>query len=563
MKKTMPIGYEDIREIIDKDLYYVDKTMMIKELLDNGGKVNLFTRPRRFGKTLNMSMIRRFFELELDESGSKCENGYIFDHLRISESGDRYLSKKEKFPVINLSLKSTRQPELSLAMTMLRRQIAKEFIRHQYVLKEDILLQTEQERYKAVMEEKPDPSLYIDSLEFLSRCLAKYHQQNVIILIDEYDVPLENSYFNGFYNEIIDFIRSLFESALKTNPHLEFAVITGCLRISKESIFTGLNNPKNYSILQPGFSDAFGFTDREIRELLSCYDLKEKYDEVREWYDGYQFGRQDVYNPWSIINYIDAKMQDDQAFPACYWSNTSSNSIVRELVDTADPKMRDDLEELLAGGTIDKPVHEDITYDDIHKSADNLWNFLFFTGYLKRKGEFLRDGTTYVRLALPNTEVRSIYQNTILSWFNQKVEQADTAPLFHAMERGDSEEMGQIISAFLLDTISFYDYAENYYHGFLAGLLSTSNRYRVSSNSESGQGRPDILLRSYNIRNGHAFILELKTVKTLDQMEEGCRLALEQIEARGYEAALRAEGYRNIRKYGICFYKKECLVQTE
>ena len=280
------------------------------------------------------------------------------------------------------------------------------------------------------------------------------------------------------------FVRSLFESALKTNLYLEFAVITGCLRISRESIFTGLNNLKIYSMLYPGFEDSFGFTEDEVKEMLAYYDLDKKYDEIKKWYDGYRFGRMDIYNPWSIISYVDVLSQNPQAFPACYWSNTSSNDIIKELVEGADLATRSELEELIAGGTIEKPIHEDVTYDDIHESKDNLWNFLFFTGYLKKTEEYFRDDVTYLRLAIPNAEVRTIYRTTILSWFDRKAGRTDLRPLIHAMEIGDCRKIEDIISEKLLETVSFYDYAENYYHGFLTGLLKNSDSYTVSSNPE-------------------------------------------------------------------------------
>lgn len=381
----------------------------------------------------------------------------------------------------------------------------------------------------------------------------------MIILIDEYDVPLENAYFEGFYDEMIAFFRSLFESAFKKNPRLEFAVITGCLRISRESIFTGLNNLKIHSILSPGFADCFGFTVAEVKDICSYYSLDDKYLEVREWYDGYYFGRHEIYNPWSIINYIDAAYLDRGAFPRPYWSNASSNSIIRELVEESDFETRPELERLIAGESIEKPVHEDITYGDIHESKDNLWNFLFFTGYLKQSGERQEAGTIYMQLSIPNTEIRLIYRDTILSWFDRKLKGMDMSPLFNAIDAGDCEAFGSFVSDQLLETISFYDYAENYYHGFLTGLLKTSKKYGVYSNRESGTGRSDIILKTPSVRGG-AVILELKVADRFDQIEEYCRKALSQIEDRDYEAGLRMEGYRNVMKYGICFYRKECLV---
>lgn len=562
MKKTMPVGYEDFKEVIEKDLYYVDKTQMIKEILDRGGKVNLFTRPRRFGKTLNLSMLRRFFELEIDEDKKQVKNGYLFEQLKIASCGEDYMAHQGKYPVINLSLKSAKQPDYELAYESMIDEIAKEYRRHDYILGTAKLTSAEKERYEAVMNRRAERIEYAKALEFLSYCLAKYHRENVIILIDEYDVPLENSYFEGFYDKMAAFIRSLFESALKTNPYLEFAAITGCLCISRESIFTGLNNLKIFSVITPGFSDCFGFLDSEVRVMLDYYGLTGKYGEIKEWYNGYRFGKLDIYNPWSIINYVDTAVQDEQSFPKPYWSNTSSNSVIKEMVQDADFETREEIEKLIAGDTIEKPVHEDITYGDIHESMDNLWNFLFFTGYLKKAGERQQEETNLLRLAIPNAEIRYIYRNTIMTWFEQKIKSMNMAPFFHAIEQGDCDAIGNFISAQLMETISFYDYSENYYHGFLVGLLKTSGIFGVYSNRESGTGRSDIILKTHAVRGGKAVILELKAVKKFALMEDACEQALMQIEERNYAESLRSEGYQDIRKYGIAFYKKECLVKA-
>ena len=560
MNKILPVGYEDIREIIDKDLYYVDKTLMIKELLDRGGKVSLFTRPRRFGKTLNLSMLRRFFEKELDENGKAADNAYVFENLRISSCGERYLRHQQKYPVISLTMKSAKQPDFEMAYASLIDEIAKEYRRHSYVLNTDRLLASEKKRFEAVMNREADRIDYAKSLEFLSYCLSLYAGKNTIILIDEYDVPLENAYFEGFYKEMTDFVRSLFESALKTNPYLEFAVITGCLRISRESIFTGLNNLDIFSVLSPDFSDSFGFTEQEVKTILQDYGMDQKFAEVKEWYDGYSFGDHEIYNPWSIINYVKAADRKISAFPKPYWSNTSSNSIIREMVEAADPETRQEIEALMAGQTIEKPIHEDITYADIEESGDNLWNFLFFTGYLKKTEEHIEDGLPYFRLAIPNMEIRSIYRNTILKWFEKKISRTDISPLISALENGRCDAASEFLTEQLLETISFYDYSESYYHGFLAGMLKMSDKYSVYSNRESGTGRPDLILKTRTLRNGKAMILELKVAKSYEEMEVCCRKAAEQIEERQYEVSLVEEGYKNIRKYGVCFYRKECLI---
>ena len=560
MKKVIPIGFEDFKEIIDKGMYYVDKTYMIKELIEQYGKVNLFTRPRRFGKTLNLSMLRRFFEMEPDGEGGWIDNSYLFDGLKISDCGKQYITHQGQYPVIKLSLKSAKQPSYDMAYKSLKGEIAKEFSRHNYLLCGECLSVDEKERFRLIEGGKEEDIIYAKALDILSSCLERYHKKKVIVLIDEYDVPLENAYFQGFYDRMVAFIRSLFESALKTNDSLEFAVITGCLRISRESIFTGLNNLEVYSIMSPFYSDYFGFTQDEVSEILHYYELNGKSDEVRDWYDGYSFGEKDIYNPWSIINYVKMACADYNMFPKPYWSNTSSNSIIRELIEEADLATKKEIELLIAGETIEKPVHEDITYEDIHESKDNLWNFLYFTGYLKKISEHLEDDTIYVRLAIPNTEIRSIYKRTILAWFDKLIQKTDLTELIKAFEDGDCDKIGDFLSEQLMETISFYDYAENYYHGFLAGILKCQQRYEILSNRESGMGRSDIIMKEMKFR-GRAVILELKVADSFGNMEHMCDLALQQIEEKQYEQNLRSEGCKSVLKYGICFYKKGCIVK--
>lgn len=560
-RKTIPIGYEDIGRIVREGMYYVDKTLILRNFLDSHASVTLFTRPRRFGKTLNQSMFRRFFEDERDEKGQPVDNRDIFKDLAISQCGESYLKHQQQYPVIFLSLKAAKQPNFEMAYASLKDEMEQEFRRHRYVLDGE-MEPADRERYERIALGKGEPIDYAKALDFLSACLSKYHGQKTVILIDEYDVPLENAYFNGFYDEMISFIRSLFESALKTNDALEFAVITGCLRISKESIFTGLNNLEVNSVMALYHSDAFGFTENEVKTLLSYYQLDEKLDEIKEWYDGYVFGKQEIYNPWSILSYVNNAILDFSYFPRAYWSNTSSNSIVRQLIRNADEQARADIELLMAGETIEKPVHEDITYGDIYRSQDNLWNFLYFTGYLKSVKESFRETQIYVNLKIPNLELATIYRSSIQEWFRDEIKDADLSPLRAAMEDGECEGIEEFISGKLLETISYYDYDESYYHGFLTGLLTGMGGYLVQSNRESGTGRADLILRTPRIRKGRAMILELKVASSFRAMEEECRKALQQMEDRKYEADLRTEGYETILKYGICFYKKECLVLT-
>ena len=558
--KKISIGVEDFKELIDKDGYFVDKTLTIEKLIESRAKVTLFTRPRRFGKTLNQFMIRRFFEDEITEEGEEVDNGYLFDGLKITECGEEILKHQQQYPVIFLTLKSAKQPTYALAYMELKKRISEEYKRHRYVLQGEILTADEKARFEAISAIMDDDSLYTDALGFLSMCLAKYHGTNTIILIDEYDVPLENAYFEGFYDKMIKFIRSLFESALKTNPYLEKSVITGCLRISKESIFTGLNNLETDSVLHTRFGDFFGFTQEEVEGLLAYYDLSEQFEEVKKWYDGYLFNDFEIYNPWSILKYVNDRKDHVTEFALPYWSNTSSNSIVREMVGEADEMAKADLETLMAGGTIEKQVHEDITYGDIHQTQDNLWNFLFFTGYLKKVGERTVGNNLWLEMKIPNIEVATIYENSISYWFEQRMKETDRSPLVRALETGDCEAAENFISEQLFHTISYYDYAENFYHGFMAGLLVNIGGYLVRSNRESGNGRPDIVMTESKFR-GRAMILELKISDTIQGMEKKCEEALTQIEEQKYESPLEEDCFQPILKYAICFFKKRCMVK--
>ena len=437
-----------------------------------------------------------------------------------------------------------------------------EFTRHwPEVEKSGKLTDAKLERYLRIRDLKGTESDYADSLKFLSECLYTCSGRRTVILIDEYDVPLENAYFSGFYDRMAALIRSLFESALKTNDNLEFAVVTGCLRISKESIFTGLNNLNVVSITSDSFAEHFGFVPEEVEQMLKDYGLEDNLETVKRWYNGYRFGETEVYNPWSVINYVNSCYRDKNTFAKPYWSNTSSNSIVKNLVEHADISVKQEIESLIAGGTITKPIHEDITYDDMDSTQDNLWNFLFFTGYLKKISEHQEGETIYMGMAIPNSEVRYVYKNAVLRWFEEKTEQKELSPLYESILSGDTEKMAELLSENLMETISFYDYQESYYHGFLAGMLKNIGNYIVQSNRESGNGRPDILLKYPSVR-GKAVIIEIKVSKTYQGLEEKCDEALKQIEERHYEEMLRQEGYRDILKYGVAFYRKECMVKS-
>lgn len=560
MCRPLPIGIEDFKELIEQDYYYVDKTRLIKELLDNRGKVSLFTRPRRFGKTLALSMLRYFFECGYDQDGTESDYGSLFEGLAIMNAGERYTRHMGQYPVISLSLKTAKQSTFENALLMLKRQIAEEFRRHEYILPS--LDESDRNRFCSIMGIESDEGFYLDALAFLSRCLKKATGKNAIILIDEYDVPLENAFFQGFYDQMMGFIRSLFESALKTNGSLEFAVITGCLRISRESIFTGLNNLRSISILNAKYAEHFGFTEAETLTLLTEYGLEDRAEVVREWYDGYRFGKKEVYNPWSILLYTDDVRDDNEASPKPYWANTSSNSIVRELVERSDTSVKQELEDLIAGGTIEKPVHEEITYDEIYKTQDNIWNFLFFTGYLKKVGERFAEGMTYLTLAIPNEEVKYIYKNSVMDWFSQRIRTKDFSGLYQALLDRDAGNLERQICDILMGTVSFYDYQEAYYHGFLAGLFKMMDGYMVKSNRESGLGRNDIQILSVPYE-GIAIVIEVKVAENAGKLEEEAKKALKQIRDQQYDAEFRLDGYKTFLHYGISFYKKACRVLVE
>ena len=556
--RPLPIGLDNFEKVITGNYFYVDKTELIADLWKNQAEVTLLTRPRRFGKSLNLSMLQYFFENTGDEEMNR-RNKALFSELAIMRAGTPVTGQMGRYPVISLSLKSAKQPDFSLALYCIREEIGREFKRHSRILPH-LAEGEEKNRFLRIMNQEGSAEDFATSVLFLSQCLSRIYEEKTIILIDEYDVPLENAYFQGFYEEMAGVLRSLFESALKSNSQLQFAVVTGCLRISKESIFTGLNNLSVISILSNQYDEHFGFSQQEVDRLLQFYRLEDHREIVKEWYDGYRFGECQVYNPWSVVNYIAEAIAGKESFPKTYWSNTSSNSIVKDLVEHADLELRTEIENLIAGQSIEKQVHEDITYEDIHESEDNLWNFLLFTGYLKATGSRMEGTRQYLSLEIPNMEVKYIYENTITAWFDRKIRAADLSPFYSALENGDTERMEQILTEILSESISFYDYAENYYHGFLAGLLRGNGRYIVKPNRESGHGRPDLVLRTPSVR-GKAIILELKTADSLSGMEGRCQEALRQIEERGYRRDLEKEGFRQIDAYGICFWKKEAMVQ--
>ena len=569
--KKIGIGYEDYKRFIDDDMYYIDKTMLVNDVIENGGAVTLFTRPRRFGKTLALSMLQTYFELEYDYNGNVIDKRRYFEGKKIMNAPESILSMMGKYPVINLSLKSAKQPNFRAAALQLRDEIVLEFDRHNYLKDSDKLSETENNLFKELLKPQKREELkkeedfrveidrYATALKTLSVCLKQYHNKNVIILLDEYDVPLENAYHEGFYKEMVGFIRSLFESALKTNDALERAVVTGCLRISKESIFTGLNHLQINSVRDGKFAEGFGFTEEETQQMLIDYGLTERIDEAKKWYNGYLFGDKEIYNPWSIIKYVDSIVNNGRKFPEPYWSNTSSNAIIKDLVWHADPEMKKELDILITGGTIEKKIHEDITYDDIHESEDNLWNFLFFTGYMKKVSERKEGRDIYLTMKIPNEEIAYIYENQINLWFEKQVKSTDRGVLNKAVLEGDTAAIETYVSDLLAKTISLYDSGESFYHGFFLSLLYDVPNYSPRSNREEGNGRPDIVLYPDRPRDP-AIIFEIKVRKKFNEMEDGLNEAYDQIETQKYEEGVLDDGYMGVKSYGICFCKKSCIV---
>lgn len=552
--KPLPIGVEDFKRLVDNEYYFVDKTLMIKELLENKETVNLFTRPRRFGKTLNMSMLQRFFE------ATEKSNAYLFDGLKIAAYPE-YMAYQGQYPVISISLKSMKRASYQEAYFEYVKLLSDEFERHEIILQSDAVSEEDKLEFQKIKKRIAEPKEYNSAVKLLSKCLQKVYQKNVIILIDEYDVPLENAYHEGFYDDMTNLIRSCFESALKTNPSLEFAVLTGCLRVSRESIFTGLNNLKTYSITKNKFSQYFGFTQEEMKEILQAFSLEQYAGTIANWYDGYRFGLTEIYNPWSVLNCIDSYLQNDMVACEPYWSNTSSNRIVKRLIEESNERTKSMVEELINGTPIHTQIFEDVTYGTIDVNQDYIWSFLLFTGYLKIISCETIGDETYYDMVIPNVEIKSIYKNTIRSWFIDHVNRDSRTDILESVIHADAEKLEDLLCTWLTNTISCFDEQENYYHGFVTGLVSGFSGYMVVSNRESGNGRFDLVIKQRS-RWHHAAILEFKVVEKYNQMTKACEDALRQIEEKDYEASLRDEQYENIAKLGICFCQKRCRVKS-
>lgn len=548
----LPVGIDNFEKIRRNNFYYIDKTRLVEQALHNWSEVTLFTRPRRFGKTLGMSMLRSFFEIGTDKS--------LFDGLYISQNKALCDEHMGKYPVIFLTLKGVEGLTFTDAKMMLKSILSTEMDRH-YYLKTSEALTAEDKAYFVKMLTGTDENIN-DSLRKLSQLLYKHYGKKVVILIDEYDVPLDKAYQNGYYHEMVSLIRGLFGQALKTNDYLQFAILTGCLSISKESIFTGLNNFKVLSIMDTRFDEQFGFTDSEVEELLAAYNLDSHFTEIKEWYDGYHFGNADVYCPWDVINYVDLLRFEPTAKPQDFWSNSSGNALVRSFIDKADVQTKDEIERLIAGEYIEKEISQELTYDEIDKSIANLWSVLFTTGYLTKQG-VTDDGK--VRLSIPNREIKNLFIKKIREWFSDTTaNDGKTLEQFcNAFVDKDTEKIEELFGDYLWNTISIRDTAvakdkkENFYHGILLGLLGYKASWLIKSNTESGTGYSDILVEVPNNRTG--IVIELKYAENGD-MDAACDEALKQIEEKSYVDKLKQDGMRNFIKYGIACFKKDCKV---
>lgn len=559
----LPVGIEDFAEIRQAGFYYVDKTKFIEQLLDGWVKVNLFTRPRRFGKTLNMSMLRYFFEIGADAS--------LFDGLQIAKNKKLCEEYQGKYPVIFLSFKNVEGLTFADAQYRLAELIAGEAERFAFLAQSDKLTENERSLYcglTAVREGRYALAgeVLVSALQLLSKLLSKHYGQKTIILLDEYDVPLDKAFQNGYYKEMVSLIRGMLGQALKTNEFLQFAVLTGCLRVSKESIFTGLNNLKVLSITDNRFDEQFGFTDAEVEQLLAAYNLTDHLEETKAWYDGYRFGDADVYCPWYVINHVDVLRSNPLAKSQAYWINTSGNALVKLFIEMADKSTRDELERLVAGEAIEKHIRLELTYDEIDSSIDNLWSVLFTTGYLTQKG-VTEDGA--YKLVIPNQEIREVYKLQIQEWFKKKVF-ADTEQLqsfWQAFAMGDSEAVELFLNRTLSNSISVFDAKgrdeerENSYHMLLVGLLAGKSDWLVRSNVEAGEGFADIIVETDDLDDG--VIVELKYAQTMTAMEKSCAKALAQIRAKRYAEYLHNNGREKVLLYGIAFCKKRCRVVAE
>ena len=558
LKKRLPVGIENFEKIRRDGFYYVDKTDLIKELLENWGEVNLFTRPRRFGKTLNMSMFQCFFEIGCDKS--------LFDGLRIAEESTLCETYMGKFPVISISLKGIDAADYETARNLMVKVVNEEARRFQFLTESNRLTDTDKMLFGQLLQKEMDDETLFCSLRELTELLRKHYEKQVIVLIDEYDVPLAKANELGYYDEMVRLIRGIFGSALKTNHNLYFAVLTGCLRVAKESIFTGVNNFNTFTITDVDFDEYFGFTDAEVKEMLEEYQLGSSYEDVREWYDGYRFGNVDVYCPWDVICYVNKRRTDPALQPQNYWLNTSGNEVVRHFIEAlGDGVTRTEMERLIGGEIVQKEIHEEMTYHDLYVDMGNVWSVLFMTGYLTQRGR--ADGNLY-NLVIPNREIRNIFTEQIMKMFQEQAEQdGETLGRFcDALEQGNAEEVERCFTGYMRKTVSIRDTfvrkatKENFYHGMLIGLLGFKEGWTVMSNREAGDGFSDIQILIDDAETG--IVIEVKYAQNGD-LEAECQKALTQMRALHYEEGMRNAGIRKILKYGIACWKKTCKVVVE
>lgn len=557
-KKKLPVGIENFEEIITEDFYYVDKTEMIKDLLNKWSKVNLFTRPRRFGKSLNMSMLKAFFEIGCDEG--------LFAGLKIAEETMLCENYMGRFPVVSISLKGIEEKDYQTARNLIVKVINEEARRLQFLLESSRLTSKDKELFSGLLEKEMDNETLVFSLRELSELLHKHYGEKVIILIDEYDVPLAKANEHGYYDQMTMLIRNLFEQTLKTNDSLYFAVLTGCLRVAKESIFTGLNNPKVLSITTVRFDEYFGFTDSEVKDILCYYHLEEKYEQIKSWYDGYHFGNVDVYCPWDVISYCDELTDDRDAEPKDYWSNTSSNDVVKHFIERMDKnETTEEMEELMSGATVSKEIHEELTYQGLYDSVENIWSVLFMTGYLTYRGK--PKGKIY-HLTIPNMEIRNIFKEQIMRLFLRGVEKdgEQLNAFCDSLQKGNAADVERLFTEYLSRTISIRDtfvrkkYKENFYHGILLGILGYKKGWYVKSNEESGDGYSGILIKIQSL--GIGILIEIKYADK-GELDKACNFALKQITQKGYAEKLTEEDCHIIFRYGIACYNKRCRVVVE
>lgn len=558
LKKRLPVGIENFEKIRRDGFYYVDKTDLIKELLENWGEVNLFTRPRRFGKTLNMSMFQCFFEIGCDKS--------LFDGLRIAEESTLCETYMGKFPVISISLKGIDAADYETARNLMVKVVNEEARRFQFLTESSRLTDTDKMLFGQLLQKEMDDETLFCSLRELTELLRKHYEKQVIVLIDEYDVPLAKANELGYYGEMVRLIRGIFGSALKTNHNLYFAVLTGCLRVAKESIFTGVNNFNTFTITDVDFDEYFGFTDAEVKEMLEEYQLGSSYEDVREWYDGYRFGNVDVYCPWDVICYVNKRRTDPALQPQNYWLNTSGNEVVRHFIEAlGDGVTKTEMERLIGGEIVQKEIHEEMTYHDLYADMGNVWSVLFMTGYLTQRGR--ADGNLY-NLVIPNREIRNIFTEQIMKMFQEQAEQdGETLGRFcDALEQGNAEEVERCFTGYMRKTVSIRDTfvrkatKENFYHGMLIGLLGFKEGWTVMSNREAGDGFSDIQILIDDAETG--IVIEVKYAQNGD-LEAECQKALTQMRALHYEDGMRNAGMQKVFKYGIACWKKTCKVVVE